>query len=1530
MPARPDVQLEKCLDDATRKNNFQSLEQFLQKESNDGISHKCSKQFFNKLDKLICRELDEKEVKNVSTLLNSLQKFGKNISIQGEDGIPAMIKYGLVEKMVNWFEKAKEILIHKGNEKNDMLESLIEDFFDVLMIVHDMNTEGKIQILESFILRTCALVADVRINFYIQQEAVRKLNVMLDTMPRDARKKIISTKEMLLIMNDMGKRILDAGDYDLQVAITEALCRMTSEKQRGELARQWFSMEFVTNAFKGIKDSEFETDCRKFLNQVNGILGDKRRVFTYPCLAAVLDKHELQIPLDENLEEFWIDFNVGSRSISFYVAADDEDHQWETVVIPEEDVEMYSLEEKESKKLLTVILKNPMTICNQEGGQILLYFDPVLEIIDVVRKVYGANKCKGFTRKQAISVAKTSVHIIFDESGSQVLVPESQLSPCIKGKSEIENKSNKSIKQQLYDAQKNMNKNTKQDNCEHIRSKIITPSKRKVSEATVVIPRTGSLPDRSPLVFVSTSTPRKGRFKLPLQMMCSSERTNNNSLTEGGIKNLNLEPTGACMSSVSESLKRNNSAEKQMSAEEVLELMQNEADGKTGQKRMLNELLDIVPDSQPLERNYKPLLPGILEISSDENKTWKKRACSVPEAIITSCDKQKTNTSAGHASHQVSILSERVSKQRAFCSIFESTSPKCQSRNIEKKQKSEANKMKEEYCRMQTEQSLTTPKHLEQKILCTAATDTRSIPEITPFKSIHPARRAEKSLMNVDLMEYKGKKGTTNCKSSEKKAKSKEMAEAAESLINKISDRYKKRNDSKCARKVTESLGNNRSLHKSGFSANKEIVQNRSYRNLKTATTLNINAGYVDDVYNFNTSGFDEPTIKLGIQEVHVTKLKASTNPTKKLNPDEKRTVTEKKEGKKARNNQNKKHLFSDTDTEYRGDDSKTDISWLQESSRKHKPQLTDYSRNQNLKKPKRVETTEVVPEAADLMDISKEEKTKNKKVPACKKTSTKTDENRKQTVKPERPRRAALSKKSYKDLSNSESESEEEALEYPVKLKMQKEHENGQSKTVKQKKTTGSTDSKKEVTRKQQIIKKKSEDLARQRKKKGSPVPSTESPASIETVRGSEKLSEAALIQEHIAMERSTSSLQDPTPEKDSLDAVKLMSINMPHATKKNDQHTSLNQSPENTVRNSMFESECFSPGLSPVSLPSLTPVTIDKTVTSRKVIEVSVPDVELSNINEAIQVENYLSGKLAIEEMKDLTKNIVQSKREESLSPSQLTTSSGDKEQSWHKEPVGHIHESGPSIHSNLKRMYCNDIESDSDEMMEMRKEEDEKQKRKIKLLPKKLFKADEDIASSRVTESISTVSINDLFTTDGEAWEPGCSSVGIYQKLHKEFTRKIQSRSRRMDHFNKQSLKTAQQHLTTMTYELHEYRIKQLDKFHVAIMEELESFEKDSHSLKNMEKEFLSFWKKQANTFSVYRRNEQQRIQILKTSFEKNIYQSVEYEENILTSEMHLMKEDMKGLQEKLLKEMQEEELFNVRRGLQTLFLSEGRKF
>ncbi|XP_074867811.1 synaptonemal complex protein 2 isoform X2 [Carettochelys insculpta] len=1506
MSAGREVQLEKCIDDATRKNNFQPLEQFLQIGDSDNISHKCSKQFFNKFDKLMCRELDRQEVNNVSTLLNSLQKYGKSIVIPGGGGLPAMIKCSLVEKMVRWFEKTKEILIFRGNEKNQALTNLVEDFFDILMLTHDANSEGKKQTLESFILRICALVVDVRINIHIHQEAVRKLNSMLETMPREARRKIISTKEMLFVMNDLAKRILDAGDYDLQVAITEALCRMTSEKQRGELARQWFSMEFVTNAFKGIKDSEFETDCRKFLNQVNGMLGDKRRVFTYPCLSANLDKHELRIPLDENLEEFWIDFNVGSRSISFYIAADDEDHQWETVSIPEEEVEMYSLEEKESKKLLTITLKNPVTVGNQEGEQLFLYFDPVLEIMEVTRKVYGANKCKGFTKKQATSVAKTSVHIIFDESGSQ----------------------------------------------------FTTPIKRKVSEASVIVPGNGSLPLRSPLVFVNTSTPRKARFKLPLQMMSSSEKSNIIRTPQSGIKNLDLEQTGPHISSIANSHKKHNvSAEKEhFSAENVLEIIQNEAEHETIQKQTLHELLDIVPDSQPVGRNDKPLLPGLLESSADENKIWRKQACSVPEKLIIKCDKQKRSP----------ILSERAAKQKAFYSIFESTSPKQQAQNREtsKKQQNKTEQT-EENSIMQQGQTLDSSKHLGQKILTMQTEEVPTTPEKS-LQSAHPTKMTEKSLgysrksvwdrNSKEEVDVIFRKETTNHKKSEKKAKSKKMAETTESMISQISDRYKQKFGNEHASKAREFFTNRSSLNKSSFKASKEKVEKANLRNVKATAMLNITTGHiVDDVYNFNLSGFDEPTIKLGVHELYVTNLKAHANLTEKMNPDESKSTLQQKVDKNNRTNKNKKHLFSDTDTEYRGDDSKTDISWLRESSRKPKPQLVDYSRTKNLKKADSVGATDAFPDPECLMEISEERKTKNKKVPDSKKQNTKTDENRKWTTRPKWPRKAALAKKSYKDYSNSESECEQESskgLLRKEELRVQQEHKNGLNKTVSQQKEVQnnvSTEPKKRASRNQQKIFPKSRNFTKQRKLEMSRVSSLESPESVETMRCAEKMPEETFIQKHVSLKRSKSSyLQDSTSEKrESLSIVKGISVNELNTTKKNIQNIHLKQSPEN-VKQLVFGNETLSPVLSPLSLPSLTPVNMHKIAMCGKDMEVTKPEAEIGDVNEAVNVTNCLSDKLSNEaELQDLPKNVLH-KGEESIPPSQLCTYSGSSEQSWCEELCGAIHESGPTVQVNLKRMYRNDSESDSDEV-EMK---EEKEERKTKLLPRKLFKADDTTYQGKsimqcartdsfyrkgkkcanetsVSKSVSTLSINELSVLDGEVWEPG-SSIGIGQKLHKEFTRKIQCRSRRLDHFTKQSLKAAQQHLMTMCCQLHECRIKQLDNFHFTIIEELESFEKDSQSLKNMEKELLNFWKKHTHTFSVCKKNEQRRIHILKTSFEKHISHGVNYEENIFTSEMHLMKEDMKGLQEKLLKEMHEEELLNVRRGLQTLFLSQGRKF
>lgn len=49
---------------------------------------------------------------------------------------------------------------------------------------------------------------------------------------------------------------------------------------------------------------------------------------------------------------------------------------------------------RESKKLLTLTLKNIVKISKKEGKELLFYFDESLEITNVTKKVFGGNKYK--------------------------------------------------------------------------------------------------------------------------------------------------------------------------------------------------------------------------------------------------------------------------------------------------------------------------------------------------------------------------------------------------------------------------------------------------------------------------------------------------------------------------------------------------------------------------------------------------------------------------------------------------------------------------------------------------------------------------------------------------------------------------------------------------------------------------------------------------------------------------------------------------------------------------------------------------------------------------------------------------------------------------------------------------------------------------------------------------------------------------------------------------------------------------------
>ncbi|XP_030069314.1 LOW QUALITY PROTEIN: synaptonemal complex protein 2 [Microcaecilia unicolor] len=1539
MPVRQELQLEKYIDEASRKNDFQQLEDFLQNENCD-VSQKCSKQFFNKLNKLICRELDKKEIRNVSILMNSLQKYGKNIIMHGEDGLTAMIKQGLVQKMVTWFEKIKEILIcGQRNEKNETLINLVEDFFDVIMVVHDVSNDGKMQVLENFVSRTCSLVADLRMNVFIQQEAIRKLNVMLDSMPREVRKKILCTKELMPMMNDMGKRILNAGDYDLQVAITEALCRMTSEKQRGELSSQWFPMEFVTNAFKGIKDSDFETDCRKFLNQVNGMLGEKRRVFTYPCLSVFLDKYELQVPSDEKLEEFWIDFNIGSQSISFYVAADDgDDHQWETVSIPEEEVENYSVEALDMKQLLTVILRNSITVGCREGRKILIYFDSALDILEVAKKVYDTNKYKGFTKKNAISVAKTAVHIIFDESGSQILVPESQvIPPSVQEKSIVENGEQPTIINQPPVSTMDQNNTSGQLKGKDIPCKV-TPSKTKMSEASMVIPGAGGLTLRSPVLIARTSTPQKGRIKPPLEMVNSAEPRMRTSEVEGYIQKQNYVGT-----------KKNNLApqNKQISAAEVVEMVQNEEHVKDSQKEYVDDQESIVPDSQLVENKEKPLLPGLTERSFDDQKACTNKASLVAEKCTSSYVRQKISSVSSELTfHTNHIFSDRIVKQQAFYSIFEGSGSPEQTkkpqnrggRTAAKQQQMEKNE-DVQTCAGKRPCKPLTIRDAEKQTLKNSKVTGLSIETESPSTSVYQTGAVEKSmqsskklLLDKDVVHDCGNGDGTPCRSrtntnhqkSQKTRtseflltgpetkklrasfKEKEHTDAGETMISKIGKKYIGKNTVKYDGQSRNSLTMERS-YINKFE-NKDKVQDRRLSHLKAAED------FMDDVYSFNLSGTEEPTIKLGVQELSTTKQKSSLGLTSKMNPDGSKSEIKKNEEKKPRTHNSRKHLFSDTDTD-KCDDSKTDISWLQGSNKKEKPKLLGYSRQRVMKKPGTVKDAKF-PELCQPK-CRPEETRKIDKVTAQKSPKA-------STTRAKCPRRAAAKAKSYKDLSNSEAESEEQPAK-PLPVRKETFIEQVEYKIVstkfeeKQKKAQGVVPKElKKGKKNKELMITDPRDPVKDEKMLSPLVSSPLTPGSIEQMRFAESYLEPSKCAN---MSRTSSPLPDSSPDKSKSFQIKSgISTGNFYSNVAKNQNMKLTNFTENSLRK-MFRKEDSSPVLSASLTPSLSPVTVtlDKSGMSGKDSDLNVPKFSVQELEgDPLNINNYLSGKQSDE----LECKIARGKKTEKISPSSRESiSSVNKEQPWTKIPDSDVHVSGPSMRikdaANLKRMYRNCSESDSEENDIESQEQNKAVDRKAALHPRKLFKASnkENVTYRVVSESLSTISVNDICLTEGDAWEAGSSDVGLVcQKISEEFTRKIQNRSRKLDCFTKQSLKSAQQHLASMSIQIHESRVKRLDSFQVTILQELQNFEKDAQFLKNMEKEFSNVMKQQIHMFCAYQRSEQQRIHHLKSSFEKNIFNSIDYEENIFTSEMHLMREDMKTVQERLLKEMQEEELLN----------------
>ncbi|XP_053096825.1 synaptonemal complex protein 2 isoform X1 [Pangasianodon hypophthalmus] len=1568
--------------------------------------------------------------------------------------------------MVQWFEKARKLWVEAGPTRNELLVNLAEDFFDALMVIHESCKEGTYQVTESLLHHIGKLASDPQINILIQKEAVRKLNMILGMIPLELKKekKILSSQEASSVMNELASRILKGGDYDLQVALMEALCRMTSRAQRRELADQWFSMEFVASAFTKIQDSEFETDCRKFLNLVNGMQGDDRSVYSYPCLEVFLDKHVLLMPVDENLHEFWIDFNLGSQSISFYFCLTDDEakeSQWDTLCITENEVHSYTVEEEKGVKVLQLVLTEPVCLSSIEGTRLTIHFSSSLDILKATRKVYGETKNKKFIGKTTTSVVKTTVQIILDEGGSQVLFPESQ------GSSQ---RMEKNVPSSVRSDTHCQSLTSNERDAQHNNQQMITPLRSKVSESCMYVSGSaGRKLGRSPFSCVlPASAPGKAKVKPALEMVASSEKRKTFELKE--ILTAKL-PRGVKSVSVEKESARKQSGP----ALQSLDIQQGQEDRQVMEKYRrhipIEKVVEMVQTDQELQE--EPLDNSI--VLDSQPAVWRETS------ILPSpnCLKKRISVSGSlFPCHEPSHQSKSEPPQQPL-------SAQSSSGGLSHKQLHAQLTQRLQQVLREREQQEQNPSELSD-----AGKDAGVVKK--------PLRPTQTKLGTAEQSGWA--KGNGADKSNNTKTK-----KAAESMVKQINSHYNRTafsttaqehdsrfnfvhtnryifNKSWCPNSVAKISANTPGLLKSSS-------EGHAYQSMKPSNQNKDIYAFSLDVPELSEKKKRRSSEMSGMESSVLSSSLILASTSKKCPPT-----------KPAGRNE-KKHLFSDTDT-----DNMTEISWLKSANRKPKPKVADYTRQPVKPTHPPVNITfetpdKPIPSPKAAKALPKPKRKRQKKVVEEKHEKSKDVASRK--PKNLRPQRTSVLTKSYRELSESESETDgpppakkliikqpekpqrtasiqnrAAIVEPPVKknhqlrsktvhkgVKEKQEKELSNHVKSKQKKTIaavlGATKGQENVLAPKiasfcaspfpsNIIKSAEKSTATLRSalapvdpmSKKSQVLQTSSVQAIVQERKvdgiieqaekenqqpgkttthsvtSSKFMEEKEVSEVLGSEQSKSrkNLLSPASTKESWASKHTSSRISPFSIEKMrsaEKNASLPRSPLTPL-----QPLCISPvdAISPpLELPShlrgiqassfyktsggrdsatclphpyVTPVAQRQGVQENAELSPGQPLVhpliastgreKCSSLLNSPDVEEDLRGFL-----NSTSQRVVQACFDKESVISLVTLSQSSRTSvnniamictELEKTPAsvqGSSYgkaESGPAT-SRTRPSSCN-----STSLPEQDDSEDEDKRTKagpselaVRMKPRKLFKPSvkqqskkkgskqpmQDDSSAEEGEkekgsgkgrgprSMITEDMEVRSTVVSSCWEASVeadmdlvqSEVSTSQEMgyvcrqfSSELKRKFENRSRRMDLFTKQSLKACKQHVSTITMKVQQYRSQRLETVKRVLMDEIKSLEQDDTSLRNMEAELTAYWKKQALAFHAYQERGTQRLHHLKSTIETNVCRNLDYEEQIFFSQMHLMKKDMKAVQDHLFRQMHEEELKSVRRGLQTLFLSD----
>ncbi|XP_065678030.1 synaptonemal complex protein 2 isoform X2 [Hydra vulgaris] len=300
---------------------------------------------FNEIWKVLNQDLNTIS----SETIKSCAKNIINVS-STENGMQALLDFK--DKAI--LLKIIEIFFHL---KKTMNMEVIEDVIEIIHVI--METEEDFSINANLIFSLMDIVVQQsKFCFNAQIEAAKLLNLLLEKYP-DIHSRHSPSKE--LFIRSFGICLINAGDYELQASIIEAIYRMVSIDERKNTAKFWFNEQQLQNAAVAIRNEEFEMDCRRFLNFFNTFNASNQRVFSFPVQCVSLGRYRLNKPIDFQISEFWLDINIGSKSISTYVQDDsmDSNSDWEMVVIKKEIIKDFRVNVNEEKIIMVIKLNVP-------------------------------------------------------------------------------------------------------------------------------------------------------------------------------------------------------------------------------------------------------------------------------------------------------------------------------------------------------------------------------------------------------------------------------------------------------------------------------------------------------------------------------------------------------------------------------------------------------------------------------------------------------------------------------------------------------------------------------------------------------------------------------------------------------------------------------------------------------------------------------------------------------------------------------------------------------------------------------------------------------------------------------------------------------------------------------------------------------------------------------------------------------------------------------------------------------------------